>query len=99
MVMGRFAREFGKQKWVPEVQMGSSPSGKKTNETANLINLLTAKTLQDLGLDMSISAKKQSRATTGTVGRIYGNGVSLSAFSTFVYVFYEQLNNQGQRRR
>jgi len=60
IVMGRFAREFGKQKWVPEVQMGSSASGEETNEAANLINLLTAKTLQDLGLDMSISAKSRA---------------------------------------
>jgi len=53
-VMGRYAVEFGKQKWVPEVQMGTSSSGNGTNEAANLINLLTAKTLNDLGLDMSI---------------------------------------------
>ncbi len=56
-VMGYFAREFGKQKWVPEVQMGASATGQNSNEAANLINLLTAKTLQDLGLDMSIKSE------------------------------------------
>ncbi|MFC1645329.1 SPFH domain-containing protein [Patescibacteria group bacterium] len=56
-VLENFAREFGKQKWVPEVQMGGSgPGGDAAgNEAANLINLLTAKTLSDLGLDMSIT--------------------------------------------
>ncbi|MCA9363646.1 hypothetical protein KC727_00265 [Candidatus Kaiserbacteria bacterium] len=55
-VMGRFAAEFGKQKWVPEVQMaqGSSDGAAGGNEAANLINLLTAKTLSDLGLDMTV---------------------------------------------
>ncbi len=52
-VMARFAQEFGKQKWVPDVQMGSSPGG-SGNEAANLINLLTATTLNDLGLDMTV---------------------------------------------
>ncbi len=46
--------EFGKQKWVPEVQMGASGSG-SGSEAANLINILTAKTLTDLGLDMKIN--------------------------------------------
>lgn len=52
-VMAKFAEEFGKQKWVPDVQMnaGSTAGG---NEAANLINLLTAKTLKDLGLDVSV---------------------------------------------
>ncbi|PIR69223.1 MAG: hypothetical protein COU47_03945 [Candidatus Niyogibacteria bacterium CG10_big_fil_rev_8_21_14_0_10_46_36] len=54
-VMAKFAEEFGKQKWVPEVMMstgnGTSAPG---NEAANLLNLFTAKVLQDLGLDMSV---------------------------------------------
>ncbi len=52
-VMARFAQEFGKQKWVPDVQMGASTGG-SGNEAANLINLLTATTLNDLGLDMTV---------------------------------------------
>ena len=52
-VMERFAIEFGKQKWVPEVQMGGSGEG-AGNEAGNLINLLTATTLKQLGLDMEM---------------------------------------------
>jgi len=44
--------EFGKQKWAPEIQMGSgSPSG---GNAVDLINLLTAKTAKDLGIDMTM---------------------------------------------
>lgn len=53
-VMSRYAQEFGKQKWVPEILMGGSSSEKGGNEAANLINLLTASTLKDLGLDIAI---------------------------------------------
>jgi len=52
-VMGKFAESFSQQKWVPEVQMNGS-GGSSGNEAANLINLLTAKTLKDLGLNMDI---------------------------------------------
>jgi len=57
-VMGRFAEEFAKQKWVPEVQMGGASAGNGGNAAANLIDLLTAKTLKDLGLDMSVPVGK-----------------------------------------
>jgi len=59
-VMGRFAQEFAKQKWVPEVQMngGSAITSASGNEAANLINILTAKTLKDLGLDLSVKSGK-----------------------------------------
>lgn len=62
-VMGRFAQEFGKQKWVPEVQMGTIAGSEDSggNEAANLINLLTAKTLKDLGLDMSVPTGGQAQ--------------------------------------
>lgn len=56
VVMANFAIEFGKQKWVPEIQMGSGTEG--GNEAANLINILTAKSLKDLGLDMDIKGSK-----------------------------------------
>lgn len=58
-VMAKFAEEFGKQKWVPEVQMGSSDAT-GGNAAANLINLLTATTLKDLGLDMRVPAGRNS---------------------------------------
>jgi hypothetical protein len=51
-VMARFAEEFGKQKWVPEVMMGDS--GKGGNAAADFIGLLTIKAANDLGLDMSV---------------------------------------------
>jgi len=53
-VMGEFAVQFGKQKWVPEIQMGATEGA--GNEAANLINILTAKSLKDLGLDMSVQS-------------------------------------------
>ena len=53
-VMKAYAVEFGKQKWVPEVQMGGNV-GDNGNAAANMINILTASTLKQLGLDMKIS--------------------------------------------
>jgi hypothetical protein len=52
-IQGKYAEEFGKQKWVPEIMMGGT-NNTNGNEAANLINLLTAKSLKDLGLDMTI---------------------------------------------
>ncbi len=56
-VHNTYAREFGQQKWVPEIVMGSNGSG--GSEAANLINILTAKTLKDLGLNMDIGGQSQ----------------------------------------
>lgn len=59
-VNAKYAEEFGKQKWVPEINMSGAGSSsgltKPGNEAINLINILTAKTLQDLGLDMKIKS-------------------------------------------
>jgi len=60
-VMGRFAQEFSKQKWVPEVVMGDSGQNGNGNSAANLIDILTAKTVKDLGLDMKVRAGKQQQ--------------------------------------
>ena len=50
-----YAIEFGKQKWVPEVQFGDNGGAKgSSNEASDLINMLTVKTAKDLSLDMSI---------------------------------------------
>ncbi|MBU2579903.1 hypothetical protein KKF19_03055 [Patescibacteria group bacterium] len=58
-VMGRFAQEFGKQKWVSEVVFNSGESSKSSgNEAANLISILTATTLKDLGLNMAMPKGK-----------------------------------------
>jgi len=54
-VMNVAFTEFGKQKWVPEIQMGSSGEG-STGASA-LIDILTAKTLKDLGLNMDVSTQ------------------------------------------
>lgn len=53
-VMHKFAEEFAKQKWVPEVTMAGNHNGPSGNEAANLINLLTAQTVRELGLEMQI---------------------------------------------
>lgn len=55
-VMGRFAQEFGKQKWVPEVQMGGTTSGGR-NAAQDMIDILATKTARDLGLDMKMQQK------------------------------------------
>ena len=52
-VMERFAAAVEKQKWVPEVQMGSGGSGGANAMT--LIELMGVKAAKDLALDMSIS--------------------------------------------
>lgn len=56
-VMINFAREFGKQKWVPEVQMGGTGAS-GVNSVSSMMDMLSAKTARDLGLDMKMSAGK-----------------------------------------
>jgi len=54
-VNDRYAIAISKQKWVPEVQMGStSGTGSSAND---LISLLMTKTAKDLSLDMSVKNK------------------------------------------
>ena len=57
-IIGIEAREFGKQKWVPEIQMGGVGDN-NTNQAVNMMNLLSVQALKSLGLDISIP-------TTGT---------------------------------
>jgi hypothetical protein len=57
-VMAKFAEEFGKQKWVPEVQMGSS-AGAGGNNAQTMIDALSVKTLRDLGSDLRMNAGQQ----------------------------------------
>ena len=58
-VNARYAAEFGKQKWVSELQMGTGgENGQRTGGAAvDMIDLLTVKTAKDLQLDMSMKAK------------------------------------------
>ncbi len=54
-VMNKFAEEFGKQKWVPEVQMGVPASG-SGNSAQTMIDALSVKAMRDLGLDIRANA-------------------------------------------
>ena len=70
-VMAKFAVEFGKQKWVPEIQFNSGAqqtqqNGTSGNEAANLINLLTAQALKSLNLDMTVPRSKSTAPDTST---------------------------------
>ena len=53
-----YAESIGKQKWVPEIQMGASTGG-QSNAAHDLLNLLLAKTARDVNLDMSIPGEKK----------------------------------------
>lgn len=53
-VMGKFAEEFGKQKWVPEVQMGTTGQG-GVGSAQTMMDTLSVKALRDLALDMRTS--------------------------------------------
>lgn len=50
-----FAAELGKQRWVPEVQMGGN--GASGSAAVNLIDLLQVKTARDLALDLGVQKK------------------------------------------
>ena len=51
-----YAKEFGKQKWVPEVQMGSN-GGASGSAAQDLIELMTVNNAKQLSLDMSMKGK------------------------------------------
>lgn len=59
-VMAKFAEEFGKQKWVPDVQMNTGAGTTGGNEAANFMNILMMQALQQLNLNMNIPAGRQS---------------------------------------
>lgn len=48
-------QEFAKQKWVPDIQMGSGTNG--STNAVQFMELLSAKTARDLGLDLGIIKK------------------------------------------
>jgi regulator of protease activity HflC (stomatin/prohibitin superfamily) len=51
-VMNRFAEAIEKQKWVPEIQMGSS--GSDSSAAMTLIEMMGVKAAKDLSLDMKV---------------------------------------------
>ena len=55
-VMNRFAQAIEKQKWVPEVQMGTSTNGGDSAMT--LIEMISVKAAKDLALDLKIKDTK-----------------------------------------
>lgn len=60
-ILGRFAQEWGKQKWVPEIMMGSGMSGQIPGSAAvNMMDLLTIQTAKMLGLDLSVRTGPQT---------------------------------------
>lgn len=48
-----YADAVGKHTWVPQIQMGAT-TGAPGSAAADLVNLLTAKTAKELGLDMTM---------------------------------------------
>jgi regulator of protease activity HflC (stomatin/prohibitin superfamily) len=55
-VMENFAKEFGKQKWVPEISMSGSADN-KGNAAINFMEILGAKAARDLSLDIGVQKK------------------------------------------
>ena len=53
----KYAQEFGKQKWVPEINMGGNGEGASTSSANDLIDMLSVQTAKQLKLDMSMKTK------------------------------------------
>lgn len=50
-VQGKFAEEFGKQKWVPDMQFGATSGSTTGSAASDMIDLLTVKAARDLNFD------------------------------------------------
>jgi hypothetical protein len=57
-VMGYFASAIEKQKWVPEIQMGTGTDGAGGDAAMKLIEMLSVKAAKDLALDLKVPNKK-----------------------------------------
>jgi len=53
----RYAEEFAKQKWVPEIEMGGGNNGGSTSSANDLIDMLSVQTAKQLKLDMSMKTQ------------------------------------------
>lgn len=61
----RFAEAIEKQKWVPEIQFnGSSTGNDNSSSVTELLDLLTAKTAQEISLDMKMNSPSNSARMT-----------------------------------
>ncbi len=57
-----YAKEFGKQKWVPNIQMGSSEGNiSGGNAVSQFMDLLSAKAAKDLALDLDMNIGQKNR--------------------------------------
>jgi len=57
-----YAREFGKQKWVPNIQMGGSEGNiSGGNAVSQFMDLLSAKAAKDLALDLDMNIGQKNR--------------------------------------
>jgi len=57
-----YAKEFGKQKWVPNIQMGSTGAPTGGDAVSQFMDLLSAKAAKDLALDLDMSTgQKKNR--------------------------------------
>lgn len=54
-------RSLPNRSGVPEIEMGQT-AGKEGNQASNLIDLLTAKTVKDLSLDVGVNGGLRSAA-------------------------------------
>lgn len=61
-VNAKYAEEFARQKWVPELIMGGAEGGNGSNDASAMIDLLSVKTAKDLALDMTMETNTKRRA-------------------------------------
>lgn len=52
-----YAEHMGDQKWVPDITFGDNAKGSGVSNYSNFVEMLTAKTARDLGLDLSQKKK------------------------------------------
>jgi hypothetical protein len=57
-----YAREFGKQKWVPEITMGAT-GGNGGDAVSQFMQILGSKAAKDLALDLSMDNSAGEKAT------------------------------------
>ncbi len=58
-VMGRFAQEFGKQNWTPQIVMGGANGTYAPGQpVASMMDLLTIQAAKTLGVDLSVKGGK-----------------------------------------